>query len=100
MVDGQMSMTTNNTPDNSELKRESRFLAWWIWLVYTLLIIAGVPWYWPAEFEGTLFGIPTWTLCSLAASLAASCFTAWLLLTRWPVESKKEENSTNENDSK
>jgi len=78
------------SPNPVHVKNESEcgrgFLAWQIWIVYALLAIAGVPWYWPPDFEGTLFGLPTWTLCSLAASLVASCFTAWLLIKKWPTD--------------
>jgi len=91
-------MSPESTPKSTgiDLSGERRFLSWWIWVVYSILIVVGIPWYWPAQYEGTLFGLPTWTLCSLAASFVASCFTAWLLMTRWPLESVENDFAVSE----
>ena len=91
-----MHKNVNHPSVNNNSKDGRLFLTWWIWAIYALLAIAGIPWYWPADFEGTLFGLPSWTLCSLTTSLAASCFTAWLLIKRWPTDSSNTDTSNSE----
>ena len=54
--------------------------------VYAVLIAIGIPWYWPADHTGILFGFPTWVIVAISCSLAASVFTAWLLSTPWAEE--------------
>ncbi len=56
-------------------------------LIYIALLIAAIPWYWPADNHGLLFGMPTWVVIAIVVSVAASCFTAALLTRPWPGES-------------
>ena len=73
----------------------SPFLRVYVWLVYACLFGISIPWYWP-KAEITLWaGVPVWVIVTLLSSLAISCFTAWLLLYRWPedpiAEGKRDE---------
>ncbi len=60
------------------------YLNWKTWLVYLLLLIVGVPWYWPEDTKTIVLGMPIWAVVSLGASLLCSIYTAWLLLCFWP----------------
>jgi hypothetical protein len=59
---------------------------WWVCLVYLSLLAAGIPWYWPQDDITVWLGMPAWVVVAIAASLAASLFTAWLLSHPWPAE--------------
>ena len=48
--------------------------------VYFLFLLTGIPWYWRAEWDALIFGIPLWVISSVVVSFLASVFTAWLLL--------------------
>ena len=63
---------------------KSPYLRWWIWLVYSALLAAGIPWYWPADSTALWLGMPAWVTVAVADSIVMSAFTVWLLLTRWP----------------
>jgi len=62
------------------------YLSWRIWSVYAVLFGIAVPWYWPAEDARMLVGLPLWVVVSVAGSFGISCFTAWLLVARWPAD--------------
>jgi hypothetical protein len=49
-------------------------------LIYLLLLVAAIPWYWPADATALVFGIPLWVAVSLLVALAVSALTAWLLV--------------------
>jgi len=70
--------------------KKNSYLSPWIWLVYLLLFAGAIPWYWSTETIVLWFGFPRWVVVSVAGSAVISCFTAWLLLTRWPVEGEEE----------
>jgi hypothetical protein len=81
----------NSPSPCSHEKRQKGFLDWKIWVTYGLLATIGIPWYWPANHEEILFGMPLWAVCSLATSVIASMFTTWLLMTRWPIDTVQEQ---------
>lgn len=64
----------------TDLKRESRPINYWIYVVYLILLALIIPWYWPEGEARILFGFPVWILASLGALFMTSCFTAWLCL--------------------
>jgi hypothetical protein len=47
---------------------------------YVLLLVLGIPWYWPSGHNVFLLGLPLWVLVSLLVGFAASVLTAWLFL--------------------
>ncbi|HIL14003.1 MAG TPA: hypothetical protein EYG16_10075 [Deltaproteobacteria bacterium] len=65
--------------------RGSRYLQARTWLVYGVLLVLAVPWYWPADSTLLLLGMPAWVVTSVFVSLVISIYTAWLLLSHWPL---------------
>ena len=65
----------------------------WPALVYVGLIAVGIPWYWESDNYSIIFGMPAWLGIAIAASFAASIFTAWLLRRPWPTESASEHDN-------
>lgn len=60
-----------------------------IWILYAVLVAIAVPWYWrwfPCVAELRVAGAPIWVATSVAASVAISGVTAWLLARPWPGE--------------
>jgi hypothetical protein len=51
-----------------------------------VLLVAAVPWYWPADDKTRWAGVPAWVVVSLAGSVVVSLYTAWLLRRPWPSE--------------
>jgi hypothetical protein len=51
--------------------------------VYFLLVVTGIPWYWPKGNDVILFGFPAWVFVAILVSACASVFTAFILL-RYP----------------
>ena len=47
---------------------------------YLLLILVGIPWYWPRHLISPWLGVPLWVLVSLACGAAAAALTAWLFV--------------------
>lgn len=74
----------NVSPSNRSVRRG--YLSWWIWIVYAVLFVIGVPWYWPASDATVWLGMPAWVVVSLAVSVVVSLFTAGLLWWAWPEE--------------
>ncbi len=72
----------NKRLDPSNPKR----LVWWPAIVYLVLIVVGIPWYWPSDNHTVIFGMPAWVIVAIAASLVCSIFTASLLWSPWPSE--------------
>lgn len=62
----------------------------WPALVYVVLLAIGIPWYWPADDDRIVLGMPGWVIVAIVASACASAFTAWLLAKPWPAESRPE----------
>jgi len=73
-----MSHRSGNSPASPTTRR------WWIPAVYLLLILIGIPWYWPADDRRVWFGMPAWTAVALAASVLTSAFTAFVIGRFWP----------------
>ena len=61
-------------------------------LTYLLLLAAVIPWYWPADVNLIYFGFPLWALVSLAAGLAVSILTAFVLMAHRPDADGGEED--------
>lgn len=68
------------------------FHKWWIWIVYLILLIIGVPWYWKADDTTIVFGMPGWVLTAIIASVSVSCFTSFLWLSQWHYDETGEED--------
>ena len=62
------------------------YLSLKVWGVYAVLLLAAVPWYWPAGDETRWGGVPAWVVVAVAVSVAVSVYTAWLLGGPWPSE--------------
>ncbi len=62
------------------------YLSLKVWGVYAVLLVAAVPWYWPADDETRWGGVPAWVVVALLGSVAVSLYTAWLLRRPWPSE--------------
>jgi len=65
---------------------------WWIWIVYLILLIAGVPWYWKAGDTTIVFGMRAWVLTAIIVSISVSCFTSFLWLTLWQSDEARKED--------
>ncbi|MDA0566336.1 hypothetical protein LG943_18740 [Streptomonospora sp. S1-112] len=64
----------------------------WIWIVLALLLLAGVPLYWPpGTVEPIVLGLPLWALVTVASSVLLSAYLSWLCLTQWSVVEDAEE---------
>ena len=50
------------------------------------MLLAAVPWYWPADDETRWGGVPAWVVVAVAGSAVVSVYTAWLLSRPWPSE--------------
>ena len=56
----------------------------WIWLVYTALFAAAVPWYLPDEAaQATWLGFPAWVTVSLIATIFIALFTVFVIERYW-----------------
>jgi hypothetical protein len=47
---------------------------------YVVLLVLGIPWYWPPDQVRLYLGFPLWAVVSLCVGLLASALTAWLFL--------------------
>ncbi len=65
--------------------------AWWPAIVYFVLIVVGIPWYWPNDNYVIIFGMPGWVIIAIGASIICSIFTALLLHSRLPRDSNPSE---------
>lgn len=65
----------------------------WIWIVYLILLVIGVPWYWQAGNTAIIFGMPGWVFIAIVTSVTVSCFTSWLWFTGWQDEDENGEGS-------
>ena len=66
---------------------------WRIIIVYLILILIGIPWYWPADNKLIIFGMPAWVSIAILVSILTSFFTAYILLKyQWPGENKNTDN--------
>ncbi len=75
------------TRTNPRVDRRSRpGHAGWTCLIYAALAAVGIPWYWPADDARIWLGMPAWVVVAIAASAAASAWTAVLLWRPWPGE--------------
>lgn len=67
-------------PDKQEPKSLNRI---WIFSIYFILLIVGIPWYWPKDSSMIIMGVPAWVFVAVLVSFFTSVFTAFLLL-RYP----------------
>lgn len=74
-------------------------LVWWPAMVYFMLIVVGIPWYWPTDNHTIIFGMPGWVIVAIGASLVCSIFTAWLLWSPWPSESNRSDKGAQDRSS-
>ncbi len=51
--------------------------------VYFILLVVGIPWYWPKDSSLVVMGLPAWVFIAILVSFFTSIFTAFLLL-RYP----------------
>ena len=69
----------NGVAEVDELRRR-----WWIWIVYALLFGTSVPWYLPKGRTPEIwFGLPSWVIISLLASIGIAVFTAFVVHRYW-----------------
>lgn len=60
---------------------------WRVVALYLALLVAGIPWYWPADDRSIWFGMPAWVTVALLVSITVSIVTIIILLCyRWPGE--------------
>ena len=65
---------------------------YWKLFVYLFLLAVGIPWYWPAETNLIVMGLPVWVLVSIIVSIIASIFTAYLWLSySWDMNIEADE---------
>lgn len=62
---------------------------YWILAVYFLLVVTGIPWYWPDDVSRLVLGLPAWFFVTILVSFCASVFTAFILL-RYPWKTEEE----------
>jgi hypothetical protein len=55
----------------------------WIWTTIGLLIFFCVPYFFAGTYEPLVLGVPLWFLTVLAASLALTSFTVYVVLRQW-----------------
>ncbi|MEM1264135.1 MAG: hypothetical protein AAGH76_17180 [Pseudomonadota bacterium] len=48
--------------------------------VYLILLVLAIPWYWPANDNRVVSGVPLWALTSLAVLTVTAAVTAGLCL--------------------
>lgn len=54
---------------------------------YVVLLVLGIPWYWPSDQNTFYLGLPLWVLVSLFVGFLAALLTAWLFLRTSPPDS-------------
>jgi hypothetical protein len=55
----------------------------WIWAIIAVLLFLCVPYFFAGTYEPLLLGIPLWFLSVLAAALALTGFTVYIVLRQW-----------------
>ena len=58
--------------------------------VYLVLLIAGIPWYWPQDDVRIVLGLPAWVIMAVVVAVCTSVFTAWCLSRSTPPQSTDE----------
>ncbi len=53
---------------------------------YLILLVLGIPWYWPPDQSTFYLGLPLWALVSLFAGFLAALLTAWRFLRTPPTD--------------
>lgn len=66
------------------------FHRWWIWAIYLILLLIGVPWYWDSDNTTIFFGLPGWMMIAIITSIAVSCFTSFLWFNLWQPDEEEE----------
>ncbi len=61
------------------------------WVLYVLLVVVGVPWYWPKQQQSTLWGVPLWVIVAIICSLLVSLLTLVILFAgSWGQDPQKQ----------
>jgi hypothetical protein len=64
----------------------------WIWIGLLLLVLAIVPWYFPASaVEPIILGFPLWAFISTVFSIVLCGYLSWLCVTQWNIVEDEEE---------
>ena len=64
----------------------------WIWIGLILLLLAIVPWYFPAAAtEPYILGFPLWAFISTCFSILLSAYLSWLCVSQWNIVEDEEE---------
>jgi type VI protein secretion system component VasK len=80
--------------------RGGALLSWRLWTLLGLLLLAAVPWYWPAGDQSRLGGVPAWAAVAVMASAAASVVVALAIWFGWPDEDEDERREDRETENK
>ena len=60
--------------------------------IYFILLLLGIPWYWPKDSVWIIFGLPAWVFVAILISFLTSVFTAYLyLMFSWNSETDVDE---------
>ena len=59
---------------------------------FLILLLAGIPWYWPADDRTLVLGIPAWVAVAIAAGAVTAALTIACLLAPWPQEDEGEDD--------
>jgi hypothetical protein len=68
-------------PKETPLAKEPARL--WIWATIGVLVFCCVPYFFAGAYEPLVLGVPLWFLTVLAASLALTSFTVYVVLCQW-----------------
>lgn len=56
----------------------------WVWVVTAVLLVGGVPWYWPpGTVHPLVLGLPLWALVSMAFTVALAAHLSYVCRTQW-----------------
>lgn len=55
----------------------------WLFVSIAALYAVSIPWWFGSGRPNLVLGMPSWTVVSLAATLAVSCLTAFAALRLW-----------------
>ncbi|MDA2810475.1 hypothetical protein O4J56_07485 [Nocardiopsis sp. RSe5-2] len=63
----------------------------WVWIVTAVLIVGGVPWYWPpGTVHPLVLGVPLWALVSMAFTVALAAHLSHVCRTQWAMADEDE----------
>lgn len=64
-----------------------------IWIGFVVLLCFLVPWYWPQESTGTMFGVPTWAFFIMVFLIALVIYINLIISKQWDIERYVKEDS-------